>query len=287
MANAGMVALNGQKLHYEVHGTGEPLVLIMGIGYDSSLWTLHQVAALARHFKVVIFDNRDVGRSAPAADFYTIADMADDVAGLLRALNIPHAHVLGLSMGALIAQELAVRHAGLVDRLILTGADFAPARRLCHPIAVWNWTKANDANGAIFGAEQFAWLFSTSFLRNRAAVEQTVSFLSSNPNPILPDAYARQARAYLEYDSGDRLAEIDAATLVMVGEQDLLTPPWVAREVAAAIPGARFHMIEGDGAAHALPLERPAEFNEIVIRFLTSANANLEAAGSGAAAAYP
>ena len=280
MSTAGTVRVNGQELYYEMHGTGEPLVLIMGIGYDSSLWTLHQVTALARHFEVVIFDNRDVGRSACAADFYTIADMADDVAGLLRALNIPRAHVLGLSMGALIAQELAVRHAGLVDRLILTGPDFAPARRLCHPIAVWNWVKANDASGAMFGAQQFAWLFSTSFLRNRVAVEQTVSFLSSNPNPILPDAYARQARAYLEYDSADRLAAIDAATLVMVGEQDLLTPPWVAREVAAAIPGAQFQMIEGDGAAHAMPLERPAEFNEIVIRFLTNANAKTEATAS-------
>jgi pimeloyl-ACP methyl ester carboxylesterase len=240
----------------------------MGIGYDSSLWKLHQVPALSQQFKVVIIDNRDAGRSSRAALPYSISDMADDVAGVLDALDISTAHVVGLSMGALIAQEFAVRHAHRVKRLVLCGPDLAPARQAFHPIAVWNWVKANDASGEAFGAQQFTWLFSTAFLRNSEAVAETVALLSSNPNPLTPDAYARQARAYLEYDPGERLRSITARTLVVVGEQDLLTPPWIAREVAASISGAELRIIEGEGASHVIPLERPDEFNAAVINFL-------------------
>jgi 3-oxoadipate enol-lactonase len=269
METSGHVRANGQSLYFEVQGDGDPLVLIMGIGYDSSLWHLQQVASLAKSFKVVIFDNRDAGRSAPASGPYGIADMADDVAGLLDALAIERAHVLGLSMGALIAEEFAMRHSARIDRLVLSGPDFAPARHVCHPIQVWNWVKAHDADGAVFGAQQLTWLFSTAFLRNEAAVQQTVALLSGNPNPVTPEGYARQAHAYLEYDPGDRLGTITAPTLVIVGEEDLLTPPWIAREVAAAIPGAQLEMITGDGASHVVPLERAEELNQLVSFFLT------------------
>lgn len=272
MAESGRVRTNMQDLYYEIEGEGDPLVLIMGIGYDSSLWQLHQVPALARHFRVITLDNRDAGRSSRAGAPYTIADMADDVAGLLDALDVRAAHVLGLSMGALIAQEFAVRHADRLMRLVLSGPDSAPARQAFHPIAVWNWVKASDRSGAWFAAQQFTCLFSTAFLRDSAAVEQTVAFLAGNRHPVIPEAYARQAGAYLAYDPGERLAGIRARTLIVVGEQDLLTPPWLAREVAAAIPGARLEIIAGDGASHVLPLERPDDFNALVVRFLSAAD---------------
>jgi len=266
---SGTVQANAQELYFEVRGEGEPVVLIMGIGYDATLW-LHQVPALARHFQVVTFDNRDAGKSSRATSDYTIADMADDVAGLLDALEIERAHVVGLSMGALIGQEFALRHRDRLNRLVLSGPDSAPARQAFHPIASWNWVKANDVSGASFAAQQFTWLFSTGFLRNRAAVQQTMEFLSANPDPVGCDAYARQAHAYLEYDPGGRVSGITAPTLVIVGEQDLLTPPWIAREVASAIPGAQLEIIAGDGASHVVPLERPDEFNRLVMRFLTA-----------------
>ena len=88
LAQSGTVRANGQDLYYEVHGEGPPLVLVMGIGYDSSLWTLEQVPALSTQFQVILVDNRDAGRSSKALHPYTIADMADDLAGLLDALRI-------------------------------------------------------------------------------------------------------------------------------------------------------------------------------------------------------
>jgi 3-oxoadipate enol-lactonase len=265
---SGHVRTNGQDLYYEIHGDGPPLVMVMGIGYDSSLWTLQQVPVLSTRFRVVLLDNRDAGRSSRADGPYSIADMADDVAGLLDALGIHAAHLLGLSMGSMIGMEFALRHADRLDRLVLAGPGAAPARSLIDPISIWSWVKANDPGAEVFGAQQFTWLFSSAFLRNQQSVLETIAMLASNPNPLDPEAYDRQAQAYLQFDALDRLGGIAAPTMVIVGEQDLLTPPWVAREVADGIPGARFEIVTGDGSSHVVPLERPGDFNQLVLDFL-------------------
>jgi 3-oxoadipate enol-lactonase len=269
-ATSGTVHANGQELYFEAHGQGSPLVLVMGIGYDSSLWDLHQVPALSKRFHVITFDNRDAGRSSKASGPYTIADMADDVAGLLDGLGIPRTHLLGLSMGGMIGQEFALRHADRLDRLVLCGTGAAPARSVFDPIRIWNWVKSHDQSGEVFAGQQFTHLFSSSFLRNAEAVQQTIAMLASNPNPVGPDAYDRQAQAYLQHDALDRLGDIKSPTLVIVGEQDLLTPPWVTREVASAISGARFEVIRGDGSSHVVPLERPDDFNKLVTDFVAA-----------------
>lgn len=268
MTRSGNVPANGQELYFEIHGQGPPLILIMGIGYDATLWSLAQVPALSRTFQVVVLDNRDAGRSSNATAPYTVADMADDVAGLMDALEIERAHVLGLSMGGMIALELALRHADRLRRLVLSGCGAAPARVVFDPIRTWNWVKAADKTGEMFACQQFTWLFSTAFRRNRDAVEQTLGLLASNPNPVGPEAFSRQAEAYLRYDALDRLSGVAAPTLVVGGEQDLLTPPWICEEVARRIPGARLEIITGDGSSHVVPIERPAEFNQLVTTFL-------------------
>ena len=121
----------------------------------------------------------------------------------------------------------------------------------------------------MFGAQQFMSLFSTYFLRNHQAVRDTADLLASNPYPMTPQAYQRQADAYGQFDALDRLGAITAPTLVVAGEQDLLTPPWIATEVAAAIPGARFEVIQGDGSSHVVPIERADDFNRLMSALLT------------------
>jgi pimeloyl-ACP methyl ester carboxylesterase len=105
-------------------------------------------------------------------------------------------------------------------------------------------------------------------IRLRQSDAVAVSLMAANPNPVSPAAYDRQAQAYLHFDVVDRLGGITAPTLVTVGEQDLLTPPWIAREVAGGIPGARFQVVTGSGSSHALPLERADDFNRAVMDFL-------------------
>ena len=265
----GTINSNGQELYYEIHGVGEPLILIMGIGYDATLW-MNQIPAFSQEFQVIAFDNRDVGRSSQAAGAYTIADMADDVAGLMDGLQIERAHVLGISMGGMIAQEFALRYPHRVNKLILTGTGAATGRARFDPISTWNFVKQHDTEGLAFAAQQFYWLFSTDFLRNHQAVDATLTMLASNPNPVSPEAYARQASAYLQHDALDRDGDIKAPTLVITGEQDKLTPPWIGRELADAIPGAKFQLVEGPGSSHVLPIERPDDFNKIALSFLKS-----------------
>jgi 3-oxoadipate enol-lactonase len=172
-------------------------------------------------------------------------------------------------MGSMIGMEFALRHADRLDRLVLAGPGAAPARSAVDPIFIWNWVKTNDHSGMVFGGQQFTWLFSMAFLRNKTAVQDTIALLASNPNPVEAEAYDRQAQAYLHFDALDRLDGIKAPTLVIVGEEDLLTPPWIAREVADGIPGALLKIVTGDGSSHLVPLERPDEFNQLVMDFLS------------------
>jgi pimeloyl-ACP methyl ester carboxylesterase len=266
----GMISSNGQDIYYEVHGKGQPLILIMGIGYDATLWGLYQIPELSKEFKVIVFDNRDSGRSSQAADSYAITDMADDVAGLMDGLEIEKAHILGISMGGMIALEFALRYPNRLDKLILTGTSAASGRAMFDPISIWNFVKQHDSEGITFASQQFLWLFSSDFLRNHQAVEDTITMLASNPNPITAEAFARQAAAYVQHDALERIGGIQASTLVVTGEKDRLTPPWIGRELADAIPGATFQLIEGPGSSHVLPLERPEDFNRTTISFLNS-----------------
>ena len=129
---SGYAETNGQKLYYEIHGEGEPLLLIMGLGSDSTGWLL-QLADFAEHFKVITFDNRDVGRSSEAAGPYTLAEMAADTAGLMDALAIERAHVLGGSMGGAIAQELVLNYPEKMNKLILSLLPWATLPALRFP----------------------------------------------------------------------------------------------------------------------------------------------------------
>lgn len=266
--DSGTISSNGQEIYYEAHGEGEPLVFIMGIGLDSTIWQLHQIPAFSPEYKVIAFDNRDAGRSSKANGPYTIADMADDLNGLLDGLGIARAHLLGHSMGGMIAQEFALRHSDRVDKLILSGTGAGMARAKFDPIMVWNFVKQNDEEGVTFAALQFVWFFSTRFLRNHEAVNETLEMLASNPNPVTPEAYERQAQAYIQHDALDQIGDIEAETLVITGERDRLSPPWTARELAEGILGAEFHVLEGPGSSHAVFLERPDDYNTVVKLFL-------------------
>jgi pimeloyl-ACP methyl ester carboxylesterase len=265
---SGKVELNGQIIYWESHGEGIPLILVMGIGYDATLWDLHQVLFFSKYFQTITFDNRDVGRSSMAGNPYTISDMADDLLGLMDELNLKKAHLLGLSMGGMICLDFAIRYPERINKLILTGTGAANKRSKFDPISVWSFVKSNDMGGYNFAAQQFIWLFSNNFLRNHQAVDQTLQLLASNPNPVSKESFQRQANAYINFDVLDKLSYIKAPTLMISGEQDILTPPWICREVADGITRSKFHLVTGDGSSHALPLERPDDFNKIAFDFL-------------------
>jgi 3-oxoadipate enol-lactonase len=238
-----------------------PVVFIHGLGGDHSMW-LYQVPAFCSRFPVITLDLRGHGHSTqPAADF-GMADMAADVVRLLRALGVERAHVVGLSLGGMVAQQFALDHplatASLVlaDTLCAAPAGFEAVMRDAVRFIEEN-TMAAVAQARITNA------FSDAvdpvvrgYLIDRVAQNDKV-------------AYVRAARSAFGFSVAGRLAEITAPTLVIIGDQDRVTPPPLSEDLASRIPGARLARIAGAG--HISNIERPHEFNRVVLEFLESA----------------
>ncbi len=244
-------------MYYEVHGEGEPLVLIHGI-FDITGWA-QQIPFFAESYKVIVFDNRGIGRTDTTKPPYTIEQMADDTAGLMEAIGINRAHILGYSMGGLIAQELAIRYPERVKGLALA-ASYA---RL-NPIGL-DRTKLlmrmfqEGVNPEMVVRNFFLWGFSDRFFENEGQVNAAISNFLNPPFPHPPEGLEGQVQAFLHYNGLNRLHQITAPTLVVTGREDILTPVKLAEELAAGIPNARLIII--DDAAHGFIFEDPARFN--------------------------
>jgi pimeloyl-ACP methyl ester carboxylesterase len=266
-AQSGFADANGARLYYEVYGEGEPLLLIMGLGANHLSWAA-QVPVYAREFQVIVFDNRGTGQSDfPEGVDYTIPLLADDAAALLDALGVDAAHVYGVSMGGMIAQEMALRHPEKVRSLIL-GAT-SPGGPHAVPPDTQVLRALIDQGAAIDRVVSPALLevlFSPAYLAGHVSeLREKFQRLADYP-ATSPEAYAAQLRAAARHDTYDRLPDIAAPTLVLHGTDDPLLPVGNARILAERIPGAKLVLLEG--ARHAYLLEKQAEADTAVLDFL-------------------
>lgn len=258
------VAANGQTLYYEIHGEGEPLLAVMGLSADTLAWALQVPAFAARH-KTIIFDNRDVGRSSVAPGSYEIRDMADDALALADGLDLESFHLLGVSMGGAIAQEMALAAPERARTLTLAmtwAAGSARARKLAE---VWGG-RVQRMSREEHVDELMLLNLSEAFYENAEAVAWLRGMILENPHPQPADAFARQLDACGRHDARERLASISMPTHVIGGEQDILVPAWKQRELAALIPGAKLTIFEG--CPHGANVERAEEFNGAVLDFI-------------------
>ena len=177
---SGTIEANGQKLYYEVQGQGEPLLVVSGLAGDITSWGL-QIEAWREHFQVIAFDNRDAGRSSRATGPYTIAEMAADANAVLDGLSIESAHVLGASMGSMIAQELALAHPGKVRKLVLVCTMAQMSRYAVSFVDPWRWIVNHDAAGEILPAHIITWCMTHSFQQDREAVDTLVQQMLAAP----------------------------------------------------------------------------------------------------------
>ncbi len=250
--------------YYEEAGSGEPLLLIMGVGGDLQAWAL-QVPVLAKHYRVITYDNRGAGRTSSPDKPYSIAQMADDAVALLDALGIQKAHVLGFSMGGYIAQELVLNHPERVNKLILLGT--APG------IDGYGRTVVNtlvDVRRTNMSREQIVrnmsiWLYSADLLSDPSRYERAILNSVGNPYVQQDHAFIRQAQAILGFDARERLGGVKSPTLVVVGKEDILVPPRNSEALAKLIPGATLKVLSG---GHVGCIEFPHEYNEAFIEFL-------------------
>src|SRR5215212_1479949 len=228
--------VNGIDLYYEETGSGPPLLLIAGLGGNTLGWAM-LLPALAEHFRVIAFDNRGAGRSSAPAGPYTTGQLADDTAALLDRLGIERTHVIGLSMGGMIAQELALAHPERVDHLVLY-ATYARPRPAIHDPWFRNWVEACERGTT---PDQLAtlllpWFLTPAFMAQPEQVEAAIEEWAADPYPAPAHGVAAQAAACLSHDTHDRLGHVAASTLVLVGAEDIVTPVSCAQELAEGIP---------------------------------------------------
>jgi len=265
------------ELYYEEHGSGDPCLLIMGLAADSTAW-IFQVPDFARRYRTIVFDNRGVGRSGKPSGPYTIHQMADDAAGLLDALDIPRAHVVGVSMGGMIAQELALRHPKRVRGLVLACTfpepDASAEQQRQFSIAQFGGTVTASGEtridvSAIDPLGLFQHLlprvFNQSFI-DRELPKLLQIFGGALQYGFSMEAILGQVEAVMGHRTTDRLHEIAAPTLVITGDADLLVSPANSDILARSIPGARIVRIPG--GSHGFNFETPEVFNREVLEFL-------------------
>ena len=260
--------VNGISIDYAVEGEGEPLVMIMGLGGARSSWR-SQTRAFKRYYRTVTFDNRGVGRSDKPAGPYTIKTMADDTLGLMDFLGIKRAHVLGVSMGGMIAQELAINHPERVNKLVL-GCTFANAGTTSHAPEMNKAMEAFEKSpqdersqrrliGAMAGLSFNAWS-NRVFILPFAKI--AIRFL-----PIT--GTVEQMKAVSTHDTVERLKMITAPTLVITGTDDRLVNPSSSETIANLVPKAKLVRVPGGG--HTFFMEKHSDFNREVLSFLRDA----------------
>jgi 3-oxoadipate enol-lactonase len=257
--------INGIERFYRETGSGDPLLFINGIGGTSLGWE-PLLPALGARFRVITSDNRGVGRSAAPPGPYTTRQLADDAAALLAHLGVARAHVVGSSMGGMIAQELALAYPTLVDRLVLYATCARPRRTIMEPwlTFVAQMAERFEATSSTLG--WLPWLYPPSFLADPEKVEAALAW--QDPYPAPAHGIVAQTEAVRHHDTLDRLPQIAAPTLVLVGAEDVVTPLYYAHELAERIPGARLQVLERRG--HEALKEDPEAGAAALLAFLVA-----------------
>jgi pimeloyl-ACP methyl ester carboxylesterase len=260
---------NGVELYYEVHGEGEPLLLIMGLSLTSKSW-FRTIPALSEHYKVIVFDNRGVGLSGKPNSPYSIELMAEDARAVLDAVGLESAHVYGISMGGMIAQRLAIKYPERIKSLIL-GCTTSGGEKHVQPGAEVSMLMLSRGSSTAT-PEEIAWatapiLYSQAFIENhRDQVAEDVQ--RRIEIPVLPYAYMLQLQACLAHDTYNEIDQIRVSVLVIHGDDDKLVPYENGVTLAEKIPNAEFLTI--NGAGHIYITEANDLVNKRVLEFLNN-----------------
>lgn len=259
--------VNGVELEYDLHGAGAPLVLIHGAQGDRSMF-FGIAPVFAKQFQVLTFDQRGSGRSEKPDMEYSIALLADDTAALMDQVGFSSAHIIGVSMGGMIAQELALRHPRKVRSLVL------------------GCTTPGGPQAVRLGGEALAKAYSTQPLspeeRGKALAEAafTKGYIEKHPEiipamiearrqrPLDPVALSHRMKAAYAHDAYDRLPQIACPTLVITGKDDVLIAWENSRLLAERIPGAKLVLLEPAG--HVFWTEQPEQSQTAILSFLSS-----------------
>jgi 3-oxoadipate enol-lactonase len=272
---------DGTRLHYDVVGRrgGQPVMFIQGLGAGKQGWALQRLA-FAPSYRVIAHDNRGVGRSDKPFGAYSLEQMAEDAVSVMDAAGIDSAHIVGASMGGAISQFLAVLHPERVRSLTL--ACTACRHHAWRREVIGEWADMAETGGLGEMANVAArWVIGPRSFRRAWPL---MGWLGPLATSRAAHGFVSQARAILAADEtmADRLSEIRVPTMVIVGNQDILTPRGDSEEIAERIPTAELVVISG--AAHGLMFEHASTFNRMLGEFLGRASAAWSAREADSAA---
>jgi 3-oxoadipate enol-lactonase len=253
--------INSTGIFYQVDGQGDALVMIQGFGGGLNAWS-RQIRAFSKHFRVVTFDARGLGKSDISKGPYNIPVMATDVIGLMDHLEINRAHILGLSLGGLVAQTIAINNAARVSKLIL--ASTFPGTDSLH-MAMDNIGTSSNSDQADFDfACAMRDLVSMAFNKRiyRHPAQLTLRFMRTAKYTD----YIKQMLPMASYSTLDSLHMIQAPTLIITGSGDRIVPPHNSDLLASRIPDA--HLAKVEGGSHAFFFEMATTFNKEILNFL-------------------
>jgi 3-oxoadipate enol-lactonase len=258
-----LIENRGAKIYWDEHGRGEPVLLIMGLGWSSNMW--HRTRpVLAASYHTIAFDNRGAGRSDVSPGPYTIALLASDAAAVLDAAGVERAHILGASMGGMIAQEFALQYPDRVQSLILGCTAAGGPRAVQADADAIQLLFRRDSNPEERAKAAVPFIYDSGTPRER--IDQDLAVLSEwYPNA---EGYTAQLQGILAWEADSRLGNIKTPTLVIHGENDRLVPAANGRLIAERIPGARLIMLPH--ASHIFMTDQPAAANDAFLEFLSS-----------------
>jgi pimeloyl-ACP methyl ester carboxylesterase len=257
-------SVNGTDIYYEIHGDGEPLLLIAGFACDHTIWSL-VIPKLAANYRVIAFDNRGLGQSPGPGVRASIRLMAEDAAGLIDVLGLGPTHVAGHSMGGMIAQELALAHPEQIRGLLLLSTCARMDARGTMITESWGQL-ASLVDAATLSRIILPWIHTRAFFDTPGAVEQLINQFLSYPYAPSPQALRGQTLAISSFDALNRLSELNCPTLVLTGQEDLLYPIEVSEQLVRVIRGAQLAVVEGTG--HGLLVESPDKVAHAMLSFL-------------------
>lgn len=256
------------NIYYEIHGQGEPLVLIYGYAGHSGLW-FRQIPILSKQYRVIAFDNRGVGQSDKPDIPYSMAMMAGDVSGLLDVIGIDSAHIFGISMGGMIAQHFALNYPQRVISLILGCTNCGGVHSIqAEPesmAALFDFERLRKMTPEEVARQAMPFCYSQEFIEGSPdIIENRVAKQLEYPTPAR--GATRQAEAIMGHDTYEVLPKMKLPTLVIAGDGDKLIPVENSRILASRIPEAELVILEGAG--HEFFIEAAEETNKIVVGFL-------------------
>lgn len=267
-SQSGTTTIGGINLYYETTGAGDPILLIGGLGSSTDVW-YRQVPALAAEHQVISFDNRGAGRSDVPPGPYTIKEMASEAVQLLDALNITAAHIVGSSMGGMIAQEVGIQYPDKALSLVLIATQCGGTHAFgtsAESAAALERLATTEIDPEERARAWIPYTLSKEFAESHTdLVEEFVKSSSSHPPTTV--GLEAQWSALMGYDSWERLPFITAPTLILQGDHDLLVPVENADVLGVRIPDARVAIIPGSG--HSLAFEAADAVNKLLLDFFS------------------